>query len=352
MANTHLTTTILHSGEVALPQQRSKKATRPQQTFSADLPPPRQGHAAILFDEKIYIFGGRTYSKNRNEKTFLNDVWSFSLVTNTWTNIQTIDSPEPRHNISCLLFDNTAILFGGQGYEDKIYNDVWYFDMINHTWTKITTNDTPSPRHSCSTVISGSNMIVIGGRTSTSYSREVYVFDIPVQTWSKILCKGEELVHPRDYHKMTLLDKDHVLVFGGYFYDGKEHYFNDILILDLSTWSWSLPQVTGDIPAPRNRQLQEKISTDGISHEIFVHGGNCYDSDTRKGEFFGDAYILKVAGSDFKCEWNKITMKDDANTPNRGHHASVVWNSSVVMFGGECKRSRFNDVRRFVIHKQ
>lgn len=42
-------------------------------------PIPRAGHSAIMFEDKMYVFGGKDED---NEK--LKDFWCFDFLTNSW----------------------------------------------------------------------------------------------------------------------------------------------------------------------------------------------------------------------------------------------------------------------------
>ncbi len=58
----------------------------------ATQPPPRWGHVSV-FDparNRVLIFGGQGYGTNYN------DVWAFSLTTETWQQISTVNPPSPR----------------------------------------------------------------------------------------------------------------------------------------------------------------------------------------------------------------------------------------------------------------
>lgn len=57
-----------------------------------------------------------------------------------------------------------VIIFGGYDASSKvIMNDVWSYDMITFTWSQIVPSNPTSPRfgHNCD--ITGANMVVYGG---------------------------------------------------------------------------------------------------------------------------------------------------------------------------------------------
>ena len=45
-------------------------------------PSPRAGHAAVLHDGNLYVFGGKDDSNKK-----LNDLWRFNLANKVWTEL-------------------------------------------------------------------------------------------------------------------------------------------------------------------------------------------------------------------------------------------------------------------------
>ena len=105
----------------------------------------------------MYLFGGfeQIYIQTDGKSTFYNDMWSYDVSTNTWTQLpQPSKVPEVRRNrwtYDCI--NNGAIIFGGDGPwntsngEFTHYGDTWIYDFSSNTWTEIITDPVPSPRH-------------------------------------------------------------------------------------------------------------------------------------------------------------------------------------------------------------
>ena len=77
--------------------------------------PARRYHAALVFDDKLWILGGYHHGN-------LNDVW-FSADGREWRQLE-IPEPWPvRHEPAALVFPGRLWLLGGYG--TRLYNDVW-----------------------------------------------------------------------------------------------------------------------------------------------------------------------------------------------------------------------------------
>ncbi len=79
----------------------------------------RRGHAMLVFQNKLWIIGGSVSSGRRDQTPteFLNDVWSSRDGVN-WT-LVTANSPwSPREASTALVFDNRIWIFGGRGAGD------------------------------------------------------------------------------------------------------------------------------------------------------------------------------------------------------------------------------------------
>lgn len=97
----------------------------------------RRGHAMLVFRGKLWIIGG-SLSSGRPDKTpteALNDVWSSSDGIN-WTQVVNSAPWTPRETSTALVFDNKIWIFGVHGRS----GDIWSSDD-GRNWTLV--NDSP-----------------------------------------------------------------------------------------------------------------------------------------------------------------------------------------------------------------
>ena len=120
-------------------------------TTLGEEPAPR-GWSAGAYDpasNSILIFGGYRLGADQGPDTpggelfgptnFENDLWSLSLDTLTWTQLEPEGPrPSPRDNVAA-FFDTVhggLVTFGGQGF-DALANDLWFYSVADNTWTPV-----------------------------------------------------------------------------------------------------------------------------------------------------------------------------------------------------------------------
>ena len=96
--------------------------------FSNSAPVPRAAHGAVVYDNKLYIFGG--YDGNAR----LNDMWHIQLNTpqnsaKIWTEVeQSGDQPSTVCNSPLAVVQDSLYLFSGQSGA-KTSNHLFKFDF-------------------------------------------------------------------------------------------------------------------------------------------------------------------------------------------------------------------------------
>lgn len=112
-------------------------------------PPTMAGHSASVHKDHMIIFGGLQKQRNNiGQFSSSNDVWSFHINSQTWTQ-EDIAEPRPkaRYGQSQLYLDeNHLLIIGGCGGPNNIYNDVWLLSMSSPHW-KWTQCTVKNPEH-------------------------------------------------------------------------------------------------------------------------------------------------------------------------------------------------------------
>ncbi|WP_281613196.1 kelch repeat-containing protein [Flammeovirga sp. SubArs3] len=171
----------------------------------------RDGHSSVVFNGKIYIFGGSNTSGVNNG--IQNDVWSSNDGKN-WTEVEHVNSPTSftsRHQHTTVAFKNKLWTIGG-GTADGIKNDVWS-SSDGKNWTLEVENAPFDPRYTHTCLVYNDKIWIIGGRLENSH----YLNDI----WSSVdginwVCETKNAdFDPRGYHTSVVF-KDKMWVMGGY----------------------------------------------------------------------------------------------------------------------------------------
>lgn len=155
------------------------------------LPAPRGDHAAVVFNDEIWVIGGRDEANSIPDSS--NSVLIFNRDTNIWRN-SAIGIPGRYHH-TAVVYNNKIWIIGG--YERFLgrENQVWSCDTTNDT-TSCTDNATlfDFPEDGIvdhAAVVyndgNGEKIWVMGGREGPDNEREIWTFD--GSRWTKMATK-------------------------------------------------------------------------------------------------------------------------------------------------------------------
>ena len=139
-------------------------------------PPPRYSHTAVVWGDKMWMFGGE-----RSSYAF-NDLWAFDFVTSTWGHIVPMgeELPGPRYDHSASIVTNAdgevcMAVYGGRN-GNQFLDDMWEFCFLSGTWSKLSDAATGNGRfgHAAAAVPGSTAMYFFGGYTNTGFSMDFY----------------------------------------------------------------------------------------------------------------------------------------------------------------------------------
>lgn len=133
---------------------------------SPKIPAARTNHSMVTYNDKMCLFGGT------NGFQWFNDVWCYDPAVNLWTQLDCIGYiPAPREGHAAALVDDVMYVFGGRTEEGSDLGDLAAFRISSRRWyTFQNMGPSPSSRsgHSMTTV--GKKIVVLGGEPSTAAS--------------------------------------------------------------------------------------------------------------------------------------------------------------------------------------
>eukprot|EP00300_Choanocystis_sp_HF-7_P039484 c5831_g1_i1.p1 GENE.c5831_g1_i1~~c5831_g1_i1.p1 ORF type:complete len:1289 (+),score=196.02 c5831_g1_i1:22-3888(+) len=99
-------------------------------------PPARDNHASVVYDGRIFVFGGISAGPNPQTPHKLRvslaspSLWSFSFVTNHWQLIRAASGlhPLPRVAHTLSVVGGTLWLYGGQA-SNRVFESLWTFSL-------------------------------------------------------------------------------------------------------------------------------------------------------------------------------------------------------------------------------
>ena len=279
-------------------------------------PEPRRGHTGILYKNKYYIFGGKYINSNILAKLDI-----FDLTTNSWStnNYNYFLFKIRRNHIACLI-GNQMLIHGGVDENDEILDDSYLLNLTNNLiWSKTSIMPILIPPklayHSCCLVITSDIL----------YNNKFSIYRIPNSFIAKKL-------------------NSRIKEMGMYVFGGKNKTIcNDMWLLKIGKkpLEWEKVLTFGQPPCPRylcSMNFFEK------GNFIVVHGGKTKIST----ESFAlkDTYLFEL----YRYQWLRVDYGDkEYIVKKRCSHSSVVCDDKLFIFGG-INDGVFNGSKFFVIN--
>lgn len=195
----------------------------------------RWRHAAAKFQNKIYIFGGRS-----NVEAALNDIWSFDLDSKKWKLENTSQVILPCFSPSMDVWDDSLLIYGGLAAHLVTFNSLYLLkvkeDVID---TKEMRFKVALPtRYSHSTHVIDDQLFVIGGIDPNCTSQPpILIISLKEKTWRAVALPQCNPSRPLMLHNHCSLmrSKGEIVVVGGggNCFSFGTHLNQDLAVLDL-----------------------------------------------------------------------------------------------------------------------
>ncbi len=92
----------------------------------------RQDHSAVSHDGCMYVFGGRS-----RKGELLNDSFCIDLAQKKWTELKTKGNlPPPRYGHSAAVYNGQMFIYGGVSEQKKNDKEIYVLDLIRFHWSK------------------------------------------------------------------------------------------------------------------------------------------------------------------------------------------------------------------------
>ena len=191
-------------------------------SVSGSIPGARDGHTAVVINNQMYIFGGYEELTER----FSNDIYVLDLKTFVWKYLSVRGTPPSWRDFhSAVAFNNKMFVFGGRSdrsgpnhSQQELYcNLIMFFDTTTNTWVKPETNGTPPKgRRSHSSFVYNNDIYIFGGYNGVEriHFNDLYKFNPQSNLWTKIITKGKHKPCPRRRQCCCVVG-DKLYLFGG-----------------------------------------------------------------------------------------------------------------------------------------
>jgi len=271
-------------------------ALLPACVSSAD-PDQRLGHRMIYdpVGQQIILYGGAVWD---TQYIFYDELLSYDTGTNTWSEIETVNMPDPRFNamVTYIPGRHQLFLFGGFANSGRL-DDTWLYDFESSAWTELHPIDSPSPRSDSSIAYDPDNDVIIlfsGYREDEAKTQETWVYSFKGNNWASRMSDNTPL-HQYGHYMIYSPETGQLLMYPGHWsivFDGQtvNHGFGgNIWEYDSGADRWT----EHESPSIPPRRYWGNVAYDSNRNRVVLFGGNgardfddtwAYDIDTGEWE--------------------------------------------------------------------
>ena len=265
----------------------------------------RFGHTSVIYQNKIFLFGGRTKYGGAFVSPGLE---IFSLTENAFTNQDPEGNifPEPRKNHIAELIGNHMLIHGGLNESNEILNDCYLLNLNQLRWGVCFINrNTPSPR-----LYGHTSCLVLPKEYYQSHRLTIYSYPEMETGSNRLKEKGIYIFGGKSKEEGGLSNKMWILLIGQ------------------KQLKWISPEIKGKPPSPRYFHSMNYYDKGNM---LIVHGGrNDAVSDSCA---LDDTFIFDLEN----FEWMQVTLYSQLNNfkvLHRCAHKSVIFSNKLIILGG------------------
>ncbi|CAH1259216.1 ATRNL1 [Branchiostoma lanceolatum] len=285
--------------------------------------PGRASHVSVQQDMWMWIVGGYTFSS-----ASFHNLIRYHLIENTWSPVtpKTAVDPAARYGHTAVLYGDKIIMFGGLIEGRVVTNETWAFDTVHHQWERLSQAGLALEGHSA-TVVDSKVIVIFGHNPEYGYSSKVVEYNPATDKWRSVVTSGAAVSGSYGHTSVYDPTSGKIYVHGGYTVLKKNRYtVSDFTFaFDPETSQWSVLPGSG-VP----RYLHSAATIGGF---MLVFGGNTHnDTSTSSG---AKCFSADYLAYDIECHrWQHLPGPGPDYQPHRFGHTAVVLNRTMVVFGG------------------
>lgn len=136
--------------EAIIAEFAAKDAARSQVTITPSAQPSRRANFSMtaLANGEMLLFGGESCDGERTE--VFNELFRWNVEKDEWKMIESLNTPPPRCSHQAVMYHDKIYMFGGEyATMDQFYHyrDFWELDLKTNAWKEVeATGDIPTAR--------------------------------------------------------------------------------------------------------------------------------------------------------------------------------------------------------------
>ncbi|MEM3342103.1 MAG: kelch repeat-containing protein, partial [Thermoplasmata archaeon] len=148
-------------------------------------PPARDSHILVALNDSLLLFGGEFRDDYLGLYQLLNDTWTYSLSTNTWSETFPSTPPPARHSHAAAVSRNSTVLLFG-GFDGAALEDTWIYFPGNNSWHQILGSPSPPARYGHTMAAVGDIAVLYGGTDGSGDLTDTWIFNFNTLSWQNI----------------------------------------------------------------------------------------------------------------------------------------------------------------------
>ena len=333
-----------------------------------------------------WMFGGMGFDDYGSEHAhILQDLWSFSVLRNKWTQVDTGHAgpkpsqsevhPGPRHRAAaCGVHRLAFAAFGGEDQDGRLKNDTWVFDIPSKMWLPLVNVKGPASRRDMAYWCDKSKIIIFGGEgENNNMLADMWEFSLRHFEWKRVETKGSTVPLGRNGAATWKGHAGNLYMYGGQRIEKEEHgvkfsLLSDLWVYNLKNNSWRLVHgdVTGQIYASYGYLGKgNKNNTPGprmhsaywiVEDNLWLYGGLGCGDGTKKchtHSMLADLWMFKLSTSqwvwqggskllDTPPQYGQRGRSNNSNLPGSRSGSMALSHEGVgYLFGGIGQDGRY-----------
>ncbi|XP_012670081.1 attractin-like protein 1 isoform X1 [Clupea harengus] len=298
----------------------------------------RASHKAVVQEKVMWVVGGYTFNYSSFQM-----ILNYNLESGIWNTVPISSGPLPRYGHSLALYQDDIYMFGGklEMGSGNVTDELWVFSIPSRTWSQ----RSPSTQAHTGQVFAAEGhsahvaelengdpvMVVIFGYSSIySYISNVQEYNIRTNEWQIPETRGAIALGGYGHSSVYDPGSKCVFVHGGYKSlpnknNNKYGLVDDLYRYEVPTRTWTILKESS-----YPRYLHSAVLLGGT---LLIFGGNTHnDTSLSNG---AKCFSTDFLAYDIACdEWKVLPKPNLHRDVNRFGHSAVTSNGSMYVFGG------------------